>query len=925
MTAAVAETDFDKIVKNIRNKLPIQNPLPTFVHNNILLMFEGKDFHEALTDAGELYRARTYWPLERYRARFEEGKMTEDDISEALTHYLGKYSNFPVLEKLGITPKDFLYRLMFSDLAFNNDEVQPQILDKHLWDSCQEKMSGQELTLRRSSVKWRGKEYWEKYHNENYTLSVLPFVFRLVSSYLDQGQSFWSNPFVNKGFWTFASFDILETKNFLTGWQKNLAVKVKSYEHESSDQIIQKELQKMGVPQDVWEKTLLEILFDMKGWSGMVNKLELEPWQATVKSPSIKLLDYLALLVLIESSMNQFHAHEASIDMSLIIGRQEKVEMKSFQLSLALYQITKYFKLDSHWMKDLSSADLLKVVDDIDELEHTHKIRVWHEAYEHHFYREALSAIVQHGKEVKAQTPARPYAQVLFCIDDREESIRRHLEEVDHGVQTFGVVGFFGLDMKFSSLKNQRLIAQCPPVINPSRVVREISVDQEKGKGFDKFNHLLGGSGLFLYYYSRTLFRGFFATLLLGVLSLVPMFLAVFFPKQSQTFKAWLKEIFSTTPKTQIVVEKGEGDSGYTVQEQAKIVEAIVRMCGLKPPFAPLVVMAAHGSSSTNNPFRQAYGCGACGGNAGVPNSRAFSKMGNDLRVREELKKAGLELTDSTIFISAYHDTCADEVHYFDLENLPPSHMKDLEILRKNFNEACKLNAYERCQRFSSETAKNDPDEALKHVRERAQDLAQPRPEYGHCTTALSILGKRDLTRGLFLNRRSFLISYDWETDSDDGKTLFQAVIGAIPVCVNINMDYYFSCVDNDNFGCGSKLPLNPTSLLGVMTGSQGDLRIGLARQMVELHEPIRNLTIVEAPLSRVKSVFDSHPRLRNILYHHWLRMVVYDPTVQEWYIYGQNDWRVLNAEKFKMKHFKTSFEIIQNTHSNEDFAEIDE
>ena len=252
------------------------------------------------------------------------------------------------------------------------------------------------------------------------------------------------------------------------------------------------------------------------------------------------------------------------------------------------------------------------------------------------------------------------------------------------------------------------------------------------------------------------------------------------------------------------------------------------------------------------------------------------------------------------------------------------SHRKSFELLRKSLKEACKRNAFERCQRFSSESAKESPELALKHVRERAEDLAQPRPEYGHCTTALSVVGKRDMTRGLFLNRRSFLISYDWETDTDDGKVLFQAVIGAVPVCVNINMDYYFSCVDNDNFGCGSKLSLNLTSLLGVMTGSQGDLRIGLAQQMVELHEPIRNMTILEAPLERVKSVFNSHPRLRNILYNHWTRLVVYDPIEKQWFIFGQNEWRVLAAEKFVMKHFHSSVDMIK-THSWDDFAEIDE
>ena len=46
--------------------------------------------------------------------------------------------------------------------------------------------------------------------------------------------------------------------------------------------------------------------------------------------------------------------------------------------------------------------------------------------------------------------------------------------------------------------------------------------------------------------------------------------------------------------------------------------------------------------------------------------------------------------------------------------------------------------------------------------------------------------------------------------------------------------------------GCGTKLPHNVTSLLGVMDGAASDLRTGLPWQMVEIHEPVRLLFIIE-------------------------------------------------------------------------------
>jgi uncharacterized protein YbcC (UPF0753/DUF2309 family) len=910
---------FDALIQSIRTKLPIQNPLPTFVHNNILQMFEGKDFHDAVEEAGKLYRARPYWPIFKYVDKYQEGKITEQDIFRAIDHYLGSYPAISSLDKLEITSKEYFYRLMFSELMFNNDEIQPNISNLRLWEACREKMADQSLILSRSATYLRGRDYWEKYHNESYSLSVHPLIIRLTSSFLDQGQSFWANPFINKGFWAFFIFDMVSMDKFTTGWKSTLIHKVKRYQNSPPEEVIQNELAEKGIPKDQHEAYLLEILFDLKGWSGMVNKLELEPWQAPVHSPQIKLVDYIAAVLLIESAIDTYHSEAHSIDLANVHGRKEKIELKSYQLALSLYQITTFFKLNERWMQKFEVTELLKIIDEIDFSEERDRIRLWHEAYEAHFHREAIESIATHADSI---CPAgKKYAQILCCIDDREESIRRHLEEIDHDLKTYGVVGFFGIDMKFSSVKNERLIFQCPPVINPSRIVKEIP--KHSGEVFAKKNIFTGMSDLSLYYNSRTLFRGFFSSLFLGIVSLLPMFISVFFPQKSKKFREKINNIFNPLPETEMSIDLGETGHGYSKVEMAKIVEAIIRMCGIERDMSDLVILLAHGSTSNNNPFRQAYGCGACGGNAGIPNSRAFAKMANDKGVREELSRIGINISEETFFVAGYHDTSMDEVHFFNENEMPESHRENFERFRQSMLKATKLNAFERCQRFSSFPLNGTPDDALQHVRERANDLAQPRPEYGHSSNALAIVGKRELTKGLFLNRRSFLLTYDWELDLD-GSILRQVVLGGVPVCVNINLDYYFSAVDNENFGCGSKLPLNLTSLLGVMTGSQSDLRIGLARQMIEIHEPIRNMTVIETPLQRVKDLFYSHPRLKNIMCNHWFRLVVKDPIQKSWWIFTQKDFEVISYEHKKMKHFDSSMNLINEIQVEDDFAEID-
>ena len=222
----------------------------------------------------------------------------------------------------------------------------------------------------------------------------------------------------------------------------------------------------------------------------------------------------------------------------------------------------------------------LSLIDEVDRAELTHQIRLWHEAFEHHFHRSAILSIAEHAKRKKEEP--RPDALVFFCIDDREESIRRYVEELDSMVATYGVVGFFGVDMKFRALKNKRLIAQCPPVVNPRRIVKEITRDRVGSHVFRKLNIQKAGSSLALYYNSRSLLRGSLTTFVFGFLSLLPMFLQVFFPNSSKRWKKKILKRFNPEPETELLIEAKGPQEGYTKKEMAEIVGAILKMSGLK-------------------------------------------------------------------------------------------------------------------------------------------------------------------------------------------------------------------------------------------------------------------------------------------------------------------------------------------------------
>jgi hypothetical protein len=167
---------------------------------------------------------------------------------------------------------------------------------------------------------------------------------------------------------------------------------------------------------------------------------------------------------------------------------------------------------------------------------------------------------------------------------------------------------------------------------------------------------------------------------------------------------------------------------------------------------------------------------------------------------------------------------------------------------------------------------------ALAHVEARCEDLAQPRPEYGHATNAVAVVGRRSRTRGLFLDRRAFLVSYDPTRDDAEGAVLARLLAAVVPVMAGINLEYYFSFVDPVGYGCATKLPHNVTGLLGVMDGHQSDLRPGLPWQMVEIHEPVRLLCVVEARPALLQRVLEGNPELHRLARNRWIRVAALDP-----------------------------------------------
>ena len=108
---------------------------------------------------------------------------------------------------------------------------------------------------------------------------------------------------------------------------------------------------------------------------------------------------------------------------------------------------------------------------------------------------------------------------------------------------------------------------------------------------------------------------------------------------------------------------------------------------------------------------------------------------------------------------------------------------------------------------------------------------------------------------------------------------------GPMTVTQWINNHYYFSTVDNNVYGGGTKITHNITGKFGVIQGNGGDLKMGLPLQSLfgsdehMYHQPLRLSVMIKAPITRVSEIIARNEGMKTLLDNEWIYLMVMDPT----------------------------------------------
>jgi len=680
---------------------------------------------------------------------------------------------------------------------------------------------------------------WEAVYRVDLDQLTHPFLFRILCNYLDQGISIWGFPIGDQDF--LQAVREMEQESRISFFKKPRAREILL----SDDCSISRLLRILVGDETLYEQYLYDQQFAHPGWSGMVAVAEDQP-QFFLNRKKITLHDLVVFELLLEiDSLDAQFGDIWSPMASKLTSRAEPL-----------------------------FADVPRT--ELDEA-----LEIWHDAFEWSYYNSVLAAIQQQDKPQEELSVNKSF-QAMFCLDDRESSLRSYIERLDPECETFGMPGFFGVEFYFQPEHGKFHMKLCPAPVTPKYLIKETQTQHAR-----KSEPLLSNL-------SHTMFRGWLTAHTLGIYSAVRLALNFFWPTTSPAMASSATHMYQLSSLT--IENKNPDDVenglqiGFTIDEMAIRLENLLRGIGIIDHFAPIFYVFGHGASSANNAHYAAYDCGACSGRPGSVNARVICHIANHPKVREILRSKGINIPDSTQFVGALHDTTRDDASYFDENALSPEnlerHHRNVPIIAG----ALDLNSKERSRRLLSINVKNTAQSVHASTRRRSIALFEPRPELNHATNAICVVGRRSLTSRLFLDRRAFLNSINHAIDPD-GKYLLMVMRPVAPVLGGINLEYFFSRMDNHRMGAGTKLPYNIMGLFGVANGSDGDLRPGLPSQMIEVHDPVRLLVIVEHYPEVVLRSINQEPATYEFYINEWLHIVAVHPDTREIFLFKDGEF----------------------------------
>ena len=394
---------------------------------------------------------------------------------------------------------------------------------------------------------------------------------RYCAAFLDQGVAHWTLPGRDKGFFR-AWIDLYRDSRPVERWLHGLPAELRRIEkaglarwNRSTNRC-----DLLGVREAAREEYLSRTLLALRGWAGMIWQMETNAEWTVHPAPPGTLVEYLAVRLILERLALASVARESLGErcdlrdlrrrLQRRIPHEERVSRRPARLPglstgatpgleprhalpAAKGRMVAAGRRDRVVLGHRTAADLSPGL------------------------RAALSQPGARRRRRALQHAApiaqRPRFQVICCIDEREESFRRHLEEVAPDCETFGAAGFFGVAMYYRGVADAHYVPLCPIVVKPQHYVQEEVVYsfEESHRRRRETRRVLGKASHRLHLGSRSVLGGAL-TAILGSLASIPLVARVLFPRLTARIRRIFGRFVQPPPITRLLIERTEPAPG---------------------------------------------------------------------------------------------------------------------------------------------------------------------------------------------------------------------------------------------------------------------------------------------------------------------------------------------------------------------------
>ncbi|VEG56679.1 Uncharacterized protein conserved in bacteria [Mycolicibacterium aurum] len=809
--------------------LPTHYPLDTFIAVNPLAGLQAMPFEQAVRRAGDLYGTPGTLPEAMFRRLYHQGRITDADLDRALARRYPRLAEEPGLQLEN--RRVTATALLRADLLYGVPAPEPQ---RRYRTRAEEWATGDADIVDTQAAKW-------------------------MAAFL--GEASWPMPGREQGFYP-AWRALAPTDRTLT---RTVRARLRGVAERPDDAVLVA-LDALGVADGDRVTYLQAHLTRLPGWAAHVN------WCAD-RDVGVDLLQYLAMRL--------------SYEAALLDNRRSQPTEPALPALWTAKDRAAHL-LEACGISDVTESDLATAARILAALPTPARQMIWQNAFEAH-YQDRLLADLS-SRLPRKHPPA--HTHLITCIDTRSEGLRRHLESCGD-YQTLGFAGFFAVAIRFTDLLGGAPADLCPVLISPNHDIAEEPAPHARRAAERRVSGAtsLSGAETAFHVAKESAAAPFVLAEAAGWIAAPLSAAKTLTPSAVAGVRRRLRDMITPAAQTLLNVES------MPLHERVLFAQVTLKTIGLTTGFGRLVVLCGHHSDTENNPYQASLDCGACGGQGGGPNARAAARILNQSDVRDELRSAGIDIPDHTHVVAALHDTATDRITVLDAHLISPDHRRDVARLEADLARAGRALAAERCAVLPGARRRFSARAAARHVGRRSVDWAQVYPEWGLAGNAAFVIAPRDVTRGLDLHRRTFLHSYDADTD-DDATALETILTAPLVVAQWINCQYYFSAVAPDVFGAGTKTVHNVVGNVGVITGHVGDLRLGLPWQSVSyrdrlLHEPLRLLAVVQAPLTRIDTVVGRNPILQQLFGNDWVTVAAREHPAHPWQRWTRAGWQL--------------------------------